>query len=65
MKCFMNNVRVPCLDLQKCHNLNEIMMEKYNCYLVFYLFDGSIYLRTSTQIYNELEDYEFGAKKFL
>ncbi len=40
------------------------MMLNANCYPIMYKFDNKIYTRISAQIYNELSDYEFMAKKF-
>ena len=41
------------------------MLDEDNCFPIFYQFDGKVYTRISAQIYNELSDYAFMAKKFL
>lgn len=41
------------------------MMDEYNCYPIFYQFQGKVYCRISAQIFNELSDYVFAATTFL
>jgi hypothetical protein len=41
------------------------MLYEINCFPHFIAFDGKVYCRISTQIYNDLSDFEFAASKFL
>lgn len=41
------------------------MLYEANCFPHFIAFDGKVYCRISTQIYNEISDFEFAATKFL
>lgn len=65
MQGYLNNVEVPSDDIDLCVKIAKQMLDKYNCYPIFYKFDGKIFCRISAQIYNELSDYEFAANTFL
>lgn len=62
---YLNNIEAPTKDIKKCVEIALMMLQYYNCYPIFYEFDGKVYCRISAQIYNDLSDYQFAAEKFL
>jgi hypothetical protein len=61
----MISIQAPSSDHALCHRIAMDMLYEVNCFPHFIAFDGKVYCRISTQIYNELADFEFAASKFL
>ena len=62
---FLSNIEIPSKNLEVCSKIAMEMLKEDHCFPKIYQFDGAIYCRISAQIYNELSDYEFMAKRFL
>lgn len=62
---FINNVEVPTdgHSYDKCVRLAFYMLQWENCFPVLYEMDGKVYIRISVQIFNEIGDYEWSAKR--
>ncbi|KAF0981958.1 hypothetical protein FDP41_011819 [Naegleria fowleri] len=57
----MVNIKLPLEfgeDVTFWTRVQNILLEKYRSYVVFFEFDSKMYCRISAQIYNELKDYE-------
>ncbi len=51
---YIANVKLPCQDSSVCTQIQKELLDKYNCYIVLYKFDGIMFARICAQIYNEL-----------
>ena len=70
----MTNVRLPAAAVKCCGAnaknpgvgaLSLQLLEKYNTWVPFYLWQGSCYTRVSAQVYNELSDFQMLADAVL